>query len=155
MSTFIVFLWFGWQIIPSIVSVFNILAEYIGCVYTIRANQQLDQAHLLRASTRKFPTTKCKVHPSTKRTTYPDTKWTVAFTENHHFIGVNKILYPRFEFILPSVIFDGRHFQGFSVCLRRASFNRRVVGVQRNHQVNHSKLLNKGTTIFCYTERKC
>ena len=89
----------------------------------MRTNQQLDQAHLLRASACKFPTTKCKVRPSTKRT-YPDTKWTVAFTENHHFIGVNQILYPRFEFILPSVIFDGRHFQGFpSACAGQASID--------------------------------
>lgn len=56
-----------------------------------------------------------------KRTAYLETIRTVAFTEDHHLVGVYKLLYPSFEFGLPAVIFDRRHFQVFpSACAGQA-----------------------------------
>lgn len=102
-----------------------------------RTNQQLDRARVLRGRRWKFPTGTSEVPPpsSTKWVPYLNTIWTVALTEDQHLIGVNKILYPSFEFILPGIIFDGRHFQGISVRLRKASFDRqrtREWGKKRN-----------------------
>lgn len=49
---------------------------------------------------------------STGLKTYLDTIWTVAFTENHHLVGVDELLYSRPELSLPGVSIDGRHFAG-------------------------------------------
>lgn len=62
--------------------------------------------------------------PATKRPLYLETVRTVAFAENHHLVGINKLLYPRSEFILPGIVVDRRHFRGISVCLRGASLGR-------------------------------
>lgn len=90
-----------------------------------RTSQQLDQARVLRGRTLSFRLAKGRSPPSTKQISYLYTKRTVAFAENHHLIAGNKLLYPRFEFILLGVIFDGRHFQCISVqaCAGQASID--------------------------------
>lgn len=103
--------------------------QWLGCNEAAMTSQQLDRARQLRGRGWKFPTGTSRVSLVGKtphiRTAYLHAKRTVAFAENHHLTGVNKLLYPRFEFILPGVILDGRHFSGISVCLRRASFEER------------------------------
>lgn len=50
---------------------------------------------------------------------YLHTERAVAFTENHHLVGVDELLYSGFEIILPGFGFDGRHFEDNSTCLQR------------------------------------
>lgn len=82
------------------------------CTNAARPNQQLDQARVLRGRRWKF-LTGAEPLPPTRSLPYLYTKWAVAFAEHHHLIGVDKRLYLRFEFLLPTVIFDGRHFRIF------------------------------------------
>lgn len=96
------------------------------CTNAARPNQQLDQARVLRVRRWKFLTGAERLPSTTNQTPYLHTKWAVAFAEHNHLIGVDKLLYLRFEFLLPAVIFDGRHFRDISVCLRRASLGRRL-----------------------------
>lgn len=55
---------------------------------------------------------------------YLHTVRAVAFTENHHWVGVDELLYLGFEIILPGLVFDGRHFEDNSTCLQKASVER-------------------------------
>lgn len=50
---------------------------------------------------------------------YLHTVWTVAFAENHHLVGLDKLLYSGFEIILSGFVFDGRHFEDSVTCLQR------------------------------------
>lgn len=93
---------------------------------------------------------------------YLNTIRTVAFAENNHLIGVDELLYLGFEFILPGVVFDGRHFQGISVRRRRttsiegseAKFERQIIN---NLSVKNSPSLikrSKSTSLTSLSSKK-
>lgn len=80
-------------------------------------DQQLDRARV-RGGEWKFPTSQNKTETAKARP-YLHAERAVAFTENHHLVGVDELLYSGFEIILPGFVVDWRHFEDNSTCLRR------------------------------------
>lgn len=75
----------------------------------------------MKAAIRPSPRSRecVEVSETAKPRPYLHTVRAVAFTENHHLVGVDELLYPGFEVILPGFVFDGRHFEDNSTCLQR------------------------------------
>ena len=48
--------------------------------------------------------------PATTRPSHLDAERTVAFTEHHHWVDSDELLYPRFELVLPGDMIHRRHF---------------------------------------------
>lgn len=87
------------------------------------------------------------------RAPYLEAIRTVAFTEDHHLIGIYKLLYPRFKLGLPAVILDGRHFSKVfpSACARQASVDGwRIKDTKPNSQSRSYLNSLFTTTLMCF-----
>lgn len=125
---------FEWQImmLPSI--------SWSDCRSQQGQDQQLDRAHI-RGSGWKFPKSRHKAEPA-KEGPYLDAERAVAFTENHHLVGVDQLLYSGFQIVLPGFAVDGRHFEDNTTCLQRqASNDGRLEGIRGRS--NHSSSFDK------------
>lgn len=95
----------------------------------------------------KYPTS------TEKRAPYLKAIRTVAFTEDHHLIGVYKPLYPRFKLGLLAVILDRRHFSKVfpSACARQASVDGwRIKNTKQNSYSRSYLNYLFTTTLMCF-----
>lgn len=94
---------------------------------------------------------------STKWAAYLDTVRTVGLAENHHFVGVNELLYPRFELILPGVVLDGRHFCELfpSACAGQAWIDGWLANEGKPEIKPHQLSLSKCTNVSRYSLAEC
>lgn len=77
---------------------------------------------------------------------YLHTERAVAFTENHHCVGVDELLYSGLEIVLPGLVLDGRHFGDKLNLPAKASVERWTIR-RTPRPLNHSRSLLIGVTI--------